>query len=383
MPIRRLVQWEKVMLKIECLNTGLIYRNPKPHVRSIHAYFPSVVLMANGEILASIVMGEAFEAPNLRTHVCRSTDHGENWTLERAIYPGTPDRLTSNAARITALPDGEVVAFLMRHDRSGHPDEGLASHATLGFVPTELLLSRTLDFGHTWSTPEIFKPPLVGPSFELCCPIIPLKNGRWILPTQTWHGWDGYCPNGIKMIAFVSHDRGRTWPDYMEVMKETAAKVFFWESKITELPDGRLLAVAWAYDDTAKKDRPNQYALSADGGKSWSAPMSTELQGQTLTPFVLDDGKILSVYRRMDKPGLWANISHLEADHWINKTELPLWGHQTQGLTAITTDMAHNFNVLRFGAPSITRLLDGTIFVAFWCYEDCVSNIRWFKLRVE
>src|ERR1035437_1490889 len=120
------------MSKIECLNTGLIYRNPKPHVRSIHAYFPSAVLMANGELLATIVLGEAFEAANIRTHVCRSTDRGETWTLEGAIYPGTSDRLTSDAARITALPDGEVVAFLVRHDRSGHPDEGLASHETLG-----------------------------------------------------------------------------------------------------------------------------------------------------------------------------------------------------------------------------------------------------------
>lgn len=30
------------------VETGLIYRNSKPHVRSIHAYFPSVVTMDNG-----------------------------------------------------------------------------------------------------------------------------------------------------------------------------------------------------------------------------------------------------------------------------------------------------------------------------------------------
>jgi len=43
----------------------------------------------------------------------------------------------------------------------------------------------------------------------------------------------------------------------------------------------------------------------------------------------------------------------------------------------------HNFNVLRLGAPCITSLADGTIFIAFWCYEDCVSNIRWYKLTIE
>ncbi len=45
--------------------------------------------------------------------------------------------------------------------------------------------------------------------------------------------------------------------------------------------------------------------------------------------------------------------------------------------------MAQNFNVLRLGAPCITRDPQGTIFVAFWGYEDCVSVIRWFKLAVK
>ncbi len=98
-----------------------------------------------------------------------------------------------------------------------------------------------------------------------------------------------------------------------------------------------------------------------------------------MTPHVLDDGRILSVYRRMDETGLWANISHFEGDCWINDDCVPLWGAQTSGLTTASANMAHNFNVLRFGAPCVARLDDGTIFVAFWCYEDCVGNIRWFR----
>lgn len=216
----------------------------------------------------------------------------------------------------------------------------------------------------------------------MCCPITVLRDGRWLIPTQTWPGWNGDCPNGIRMIALVSHDQGTTWPAYLDVMRETGGAVYFWESKIIELPDGRLLATAWAYDDVAKKDRPNQYAISSNGGRSWSAPATTGLQGQTLTPLVLDGDRILCVYRRMDRPGLWANLVRLDGDRWVNEGQQPLWGYQSAGLTASTENMAHNFNVLRFGAPCLTRLYDGTIFVAFWCYEDCVSVIRWFKLKI-
>lgn len=87
------------------------------------------------------------------------------------------------------------------------------------------------------------------------------------------------------MVAFVSRDRGRTWPKYMDVMYETGGKNFFWESKIVEFSDGRLLAVAWVYDDVIHQDRPNHYAISKDAGQTWSKPASTGLLGQTLTPF--------------------------------------------------------------------------------------------------
>ena len=49
------------MSEIAILGTGLIYRNPKPHLHAIHAYFPSVVQLTNGELLCSLVLGEAFD----------------------------------------------------------------------------------------------------------------------------------------------------------------------------------------------------------------------------------------------------------------------------------------------------------------------------------
>ncbi len=376
-------------MTIRVLDTGLIYRNPRSHVHSIHAYFPSVVQLANGDLLCSLVLGEAFEASNCRTYISRSSDNGKTWQLEGLIYPGQVTGVRSDACRLTALADGRVVAFMIRADRTDHPDDGLTNPATLGFVPTEPLILWSDDGGHSWSMPQPLTPPLVGPAFELCCPIVPLRDGRWLLPTSTWPGWDGDCPNGVKMVALVSHDCGQSWPEYIDVMADPAQRIIYWESKIVELDPRksergvtRLLAVAWAYDRAAGRDLPNQYALSNDGGRVWSAPRATGLQGQTLTPLVLADGRILCVYRRMDQPGLWANLSHLAGDAWVNDEAQPLWGARSEGLTGSSANMVENFQVLRFGAPSMVGLPDGSIFVAFWCYEDCVSVIRWFKLAV-
>jgi len=369
------------MPAIEIINTGLIYRNPKPHVRAVHALFPSVVRLNDGEMLATFALAEAFEAANMHTHFSRSQDGGESWELEGELYQRQP--LTSDAARITALPDGQIVALVCEADRSEHPDEGLTNPENLGFVPTEFLLLRSNDTGHTWSKPQSIAPPLVGPSFELCSPIVPLADGRWLLPTSTWRGWDGAAPNGMKMVAFVSHDQGASWPEYVDIMNDPADNIMYWESKIIEMPDGTLLAAAWAYNEKTGNDLPNQYAFSQDRGKSWSQPQSTGLIGQTTSLLAMEDGRILTVYRRMDETGLWANLSHLQDGQWINESWAPLWGAGAEGLTASTDNMAYNFNVLRFGAPCIIHTADQKIFVAFWCYEQCVSNIRWFKLKIN
>lgn len=368
---------------IECVADGHLYRNPKPHVKSVDACFPSVIRMDNGEMLATITLAEAHEAVDMRTCLCRSDDEGNTWELEGRIYPGTTNRLTSDASRITYLGGSEVVVFMVRHDRSDHPEEGLTNPETLGFVPTELLILRSHDYGHTWSEPVLIDSPIEGPSFELCSPITVLSDGTWVLPTQTWPGWEGDCPNGVRMIALVSHDQGKTWPEYWDVMREPQGRVFFWETKMAEFSDGTLLTAAWKYDDIAGKDGPNQYVLSRDRGQSWTVPMSTGLQGQTMTPMVLNDDRILCVYRRMDKPGLWANLARLEGDQWINETQIPVWGTSFSSLVATDENMSENFTKLRFGAPCMTVLPDGQIFMAFWCFEDCTCVTRWYRLRIS
>jgi sialidase-1 len=365
------------------LETGLLYRNPKPHTRSIHAYFPWVVSLPNGEMLATLCLGQAFEATDLHTWLARSRDNGVTWELEGRLCADIPDRLMTDASRISIMPDGELVVFLVRHDRSDHPDEGFTNTENLGFVPTELFLMRSNDGGHTWTEPEPLEPPLVGPSFELCSPITPLRDGRWLLPTATWRGWDGFCPNGMRTVAFVSHDRGRTWPEYMDLYGGASGSLIHFESKVVELADGRLLSAAWRHEEATAKDFPNQYVVSRDGGRTWTPPASTGLHGQTGTPLVLPDDRILYVYRRIDRPGLWAALVRLEENQWITESQTPLWGTSEAGLTAHSDNMAQNFQVLRFGAPCLNYAPDGAIFVAFWCVEDCVSNIRWFRLCVE
>ena len=364
------------------VDTGVVFRNPNAHISSRHAYFPSAIPLGNGEILVSYNTGEAFESEDLRVHLSRSSDGGRTWSDAARLPVPDVGAGVSEGVKMARVSDGTIVGLLQRHDRREFSGEGLTNPETLGFVPTRFETTTSTDGGRTWSTPVRVAPPLEGPEWELCCPITELTDGRWLLVSATWPDWEGRLPNGHQLVAFVSNDRGASWPECMRVMSEPESEaVIFWESKIVELLDGRLLAVAWCHDLPGAVARPNQFAISADGGASWTRHRSTDLIGQTQTPLVIGQDHVLVVYRRTDEPGLWLQEVRIEGDDWVNRAARPLWGHGAEGATDMGESMSENFRGLRFGAPSVVRLDDGAVFIVFWCYEDNVSVIRWFRLE--
>lgn len=365
------------------IRSNVIYRNPKPHVRSRSAYFPSVVNLGGNELLCLYTVAEAFEAVNMRLYLSRSLDGGETWAEEGRILP-EEEGLYSEAGRLSLAPNGDLVALVVRHDRSLAPEEGFLNPETDGFVPMAFHLSRSADGGRTWSPPERVREPIEGPSFELCVPVLHLSDGRLLLPTSTWRGWDGRLPNGNRMGAFVSTDNGRTWPDFIDIMRDPTDARIYWESRVLEHAPGRLAATAWCHDSTTGEDHENHYALSGDGGRTWSPPMPMEgIRGQTMDTHVLGPDHFLCISRRMDRPGLWAFEARIDGTRWVSGEQHPLWGADAGGLTGRTENMAGNFAALRFGAPCTTDLGDNRVHVAFWCHEDHMSILRAFILDLD
>lgn len=366
------------------IETGLVFRNPKPHLYSRQASFPSLALLPNGDMLTAFGVGAGFESADNHTELARSTDGGRTWTLAGAVFNERTERPTSSNVRISRMPDGELVACGIRAER-WRADEGLSNPETQGFVETELILCRSSDNGQTWTGPAVVTPPLVGPAFEVCSPIVPLSDGRWLWPTSTWKGWDGDNPSGMKAIALVSHDRGRTWPEYVDVMNGVAENVLYWEQKVVDLGGGRLLAVCWTHDLNAGADRQVHYAISSDNGRSFGLPRPTGLRGQTSTPIALGDGRLVCVYRRTDKPGLWASYARIAGDAWVNEGELALWGNVEAGAANIVggENLSRAFTTLKFGLPAGLVMPDGQVFIAFWCVEDCLYVIRWCRITTR
>jgi len=124
-------------------------------------------------------------------------------------------------------------------------------------------------------------------------------------------------------------------------------------------------------------------ATSQDGGRSFENQRLTPLQGETCRPLGLEDNRLLAVYRRTDKCGLWAHLAKIEGNDWKPIDEKLLWGGN---VISSRTDLDSKFaqmSTLRFGCPAVLRLEDGEVFLVFWGVEACCSVIRWFRLRIH
>ena len=366
---------------IICRSTGLVYRNPHPNLRAVHAWHPSIVRFDDGELVASFDLGQAVESLDYRTYLCRSTDHGESWSEPVRLFEDVATEQTVHTVRTSRVSDGTLVGFGGRIYRPD-PNQGVVNPKNIGYARMDLFLLKSNDRGRSWQGPTTIEPPLVGPSFEMCHSIRELSDGRWLAPTSTWKSWNGDAPNGMNAIALVSHDRGRTWPEYLKIMSAYERGIVHWEQSLVELPDHRLLSVAWALDEASGRAQPTPYAISQDG-RTFDPPRPTGFLAQTTKIICLADGRILAVYRRDDRPGLWATLAKIEGNAWINLAEAPLWqGVSTSGMLGSDAP-GQDLSALRFGYPSLTQLPEGDVLVVFWCLEDCVHNIRWLRIGVQ
>ena len=373
------------MSSIRAIDTGLIYRNPKPHLVSRHAYFPSLCALPDGSLVAGFDVGSAFEAVDVRSCASRSADGGRTWSVPVKLFePDESGHAVSTSCRLAHVGGGEIVGLAALMDRS-RPDEGLANPVTEGFCRTEFALVRSHDGGRTFSAPAPGTPPIDWAAFEICSPVfVTGKTGRWLVPTAPWPDWSGRDPFGPKAMAFVSPDAGRTWPDSVDVMNRRNDRIAFYEQKLTTLADGRTLAVCWTMDLKTKRNLPNHFALSTDDGQRFSPPVAMPLAGETCTPIALAENHVLCVYRRVDdRKGLWAHLARIQGDRWQAIADAPLWGSNVAAHDTHQESVLAQMSTLRFGCPTIAATGPDQCLAAFWCIEDGVSNIRWIRLSVQ
>ena len=371
------------MQTIEYLHQHVIYENPQPMLRSRHAYFPGVIQLPSGDLLALFTIGEAFESVDLTTYVARSNDLGETWKLQGPLYDKSIDTLpTSDFLKPQVLRDGRLIALGYRFHRL-HPGQPLAIKETDGVLPGDDVVSFSTDAGHTWSVPRVI--PHRTPEFvEIPSRCLQLRSGDIVATGGLFKLPDGANPSGQFGVLWRSRDNGETWDDSVRFFESPSPTIAAYESHICEMQEGRLIAICWAIDVFSGKRYPNQVTVSHDNGYTWSPPIDTGHMGEAANLMSLGDDRLMSVHCHRGKDvGLYVRVIDFSKDQWRVVEEKLIWGQSMRQQARDGQRFHEAVWAIRFGQASLLPLSNGDILVTHWAIIDGQGKILTHRLRLQ
>ncbi len=277
----------KPMEKIEIVDTGQVSRDD--------AAFPTLVVLGGGEIICGYTAKG--EGPNALggTDWSRSSDWGSTWTHEGTILPRKENPVTINSLRLSRASDGTLLAYGARGYLNGDT-------RSFGHEKNEPVFCRSFDQGRSWSEAVVI-PAALSQTYEISNPIVDAGRNIWLAPAATLPDSKRF---GERVVVYRSTDNGKTWPEHNTVFYDPEGKKGFFEQKIINLGQGRLLAVAWTVTLGDYKDLENHSSFSADFGRTWTPPVPTGIKGQTLSPLYLGEDRLLLLSnRRYGNQGQW------------------------------------------------------------------------------
>ena len=370
------------MPAIRYVEGSVLYDNPKPHVRSRHGYFPGLTKLPSGDLLATLMIGEAFESADGTTYLARSSDLGRTWSLEGKLYDASALPVPmSDCIKATVLTDGTLLGMGYRFRRDD-PEQSISVAETGGILPGEDVVTFSGNDGHSWTQPEAI-PRSLPELYELSGPAVQLRSGDVVAIGALYKMPDGSNPSGQIGVLVRSEDHGRTWDDSTVFFQTEAGNLTPFEPRLTEMQDGRLVALVWAYDQATDRHYSNHVTVSEDDGRTWSKPIDTGVMGQASNLIWIGGDRLLTIHaHRGDEIGLYVRVVDFAANNWRVQAETVIYG-QASKQTAEGQSAAEMFKSLRFGQPSLLAQGDGEFLAAHWCVEEGQGKIRLHRIAVE
>jgi hypothetical protein len=268
-----------------------------------HIAFPSVERLDNGELVCVYRHGEGHVSPDGTILLSRSNNNGASWAPPDTIID---TRLDCRDPSITQLSDGSLLLafFQTRYDTLGK---------IIGAVG--VYVSRSLDGGQSWFSPKM----IITEDYDwaaVSSKIIELKSGELLLPIYA-----GKKNEKSVNIVCISKDNGKKWDEKHIMAADTSGKIDFNEPVLHELPDGKILCIS----RTAGADHFQYRNYSQDGGKTWTTPERTNMQGQAAGLLLTKDNILVCGYRDFSPNGTSYSLSYDFGKIFENETIIDLF----------------------------------------------------------
>jgi hypothetical protein len=359
------------------LETGFVTRFPLPAS-------PRVAVLPDGRLVASFVGRSGAGTPDYALFVATSHDGGRTWSGERSVWPEDAGRW-SLAGSIAAGMPGELVLFGTQTPVT--PGGGSWWDPERGaLAANDLFWSRSVDGGATWSPRQVI--PMAEPAAaEAPGPMLVTRGGRRLVCYAPYPTFDPeLVVDRPRIVVLRSDDDGVTWACAPMLRLHPDGGTA--EAWLTELSDGRLFGACWAMDLPSGADLPNPYAISADGGATWSPTRSTGLRGQAVGMAALPEGRVAVVYNQRDAGrspvGVWLAVLRPTADDPDVELDAPVWSAAAEGVPGSPGEAAGHdaWQSFTFGEPGVVRLPDGDLLVTIWSGVPGREGVVWVRVRL-
>jgi len=329
-----------------CLDIKAATHQPTelPHVDVVKGggYFPVLIELKNGDLMAVLRGGAPHVGVKGRLDVVVSQDGGKTWSAPRTVVDGPGD--DRNPA-FGQLKNGDIIlAYAVLH---GYDASGLK----LSKVPSEreaegVYIVRSSDGGKTWTKPELSQATHElqknGGSLSPYGKLAQLADGTVLMSVYYQFADD----RGHQDYVFRSHDDGRTWGEPVLIGKH------YDETALVSLSANQVLAAM-------RSEAGGHLAItsSSDGGRAWTdAVQITQDREHPADLVQLKNGDILLTYGERNKPfGVRAMLSHDRGKTWDENSKFVLADD------AASTDC---------GYPSSVQLPDGKIVTIYYQVDD-------------
>lgn len=284
-----------------------------PGTRETLAYqngglFPVMDLTAEGVAVAAVRGGAGHLGREGRMEAIRSTDGGLTWSQPYLIADSDDD--DRNAAFGVSKEGTLVLLYHRQHnyDAEGNYQGGTRSASG---IPISIMATRSIDGGLSWEEPSALSIDSL-PTGSPFGKIVSLADGTLVAPVYNFHAWGGAQSKERIDNAYVvrSQDDGRTWGDVSLIASNKN------ETALIALPKGDLLAVLRGSDSP----QGLHSARSADGGRTWSAPVQVTQPRQHPADLIrLSNGNILFVYGNRNPPYRIEGLISRDGGHtWLD-----------------------------------------------------------------
>ncbi len=346
--------------------------------------FPSLAVLANGDLLATYRTGADKDGADETVELRRSTDGGRAWSEPVSPFSRVVEGREGSlrVVYVTPLAGAHVLACGMWIDRQAHPGSPLFHPQTEGCLPMKIVLADSFDNGATWSAWRAVEvPDDVGPP-SLTSPVLRFASGRLAISIEsnkhyfdrsTWHQ---------KVVYLFSNDDGATWSAPHLICRDPSARIFHWDQRAAVAPDGRVVTFSWVYDRETQSYLDIQRRVSADEGSSWSTPEDLGFADQPSHPAIFSDGRVVLAWvDRFGSRSIRARMAHSLDAAFAPDSEVVLHEAATSsGAVGSTADALADMQTWSYGLPFAEALPDGDALVVYYAGTSDAMDIRWARL---